>query len=97
MLALENPHCGISGVPFINNTTGADDTALSMAVRVSVDRKALWRTANRGESRGLWRGRSAWPATLGDVSLNLVMVIGTHERQQELILKTSLLSAIDVQ
>jgi len=41
MLALENPHCGISGVPFINNTTGADDTALSMAVRVSVDRKAF--------------------------------------------------------
>lgn len=41
MLALEYPHCGVSGVPFMNSTTGADDTALSMAVRVSDDRKAF--------------------------------------------------------
>jgi len=39
MLALENPHCGVSGVPFMNSTTGAVPTALSIAFRVSVDRK----------------------------------------------------------
>lgn len=37
MLALENPHCGISGVPFMNRTTGADPTALSIAAFVSED------------------------------------------------------------
>jgi len=48
MLALENPHCGVSGVPFINSTTGADATALSIACLVSEDRyrKAM------GEIRG---------------------------------------------
>jgi hypothetical protein len=38
MLALENPHCGVSGVPFMNNTTGAEATALSIACLVSVER-----------------------------------------------------------
>lgn len=37
MLALEKPHCGISGVPFMNSTTGFEATALSMAALVSVD------------------------------------------------------------
>ena len=37
MLALENPHCGISGVPFMNRTTGAEATALSIAAFVSED------------------------------------------------------------
>lgn len=37
MLVLENPHCGVSGVPFMNNTTGADPTALSIAVRTSLE------------------------------------------------------------
>lgn len=37
MLARENPHCGVSGVPFMNKTTGLDSTALSIAVRVSVE------------------------------------------------------------
>lgn len=58
MLALENPHCGVSGVPFMNSTTGADATALSIALRVSVERKDFWRAAKRGERRGLRRGRS---------------------------------------
>ena len=53
MLALEKPHCGVSGVPFINNTTGADPTALSIALRVSVERKDFWRGANREEKMGL--------------------------------------------
>lgn len=35
MLALEKPHCGVSGVPFMKSTTGADATALSIAVRMS--------------------------------------------------------------
>lgn len=37
MLALEKPHCGNSGVPFINRTTGLVLTALSIAVLVSVE------------------------------------------------------------
>ena len=41
MLARENPHCGISGVPFMNSTTGADPTALSIAALVSVDRSRM--------------------------------------------------------
>ena len=59
MLARENPHCGVSGVPFINNTTGAFATQPSIAVLVSVDRKDRCRAANRGESSGLRRGRRA--------------------------------------
>lgn len=39
ILARENPHCGVSGVPFINRTTGADSTALSIAALVSEDRR----------------------------------------------------------
>ena len=38
MLALENPHWGISGVPFINKTTGFEATAWSIAALVSVER-----------------------------------------------------------
>lgn len=41
MLALENPHCGVSGVPFMNSTTGDDATALSIACRVSLDRRRI--------------------------------------------------------
>lgn len=37
MLALENPHCGVSGVPFMNKTTGLESSALSIAALVSVD------------------------------------------------------------
>lgn len=39
MLARENPHCGVSGVPFMNRTTGAEATALSMAALVSAEMK----------------------------------------------------------
>jgi hypothetical protein len=35
MLAREKPHCGVSGVPFMNSTTGDEATALSMACRVA--------------------------------------------------------------
>lgn len=59
MLALEKPHWGISGVPFMKRTTGADSTALSMACLVSCDSRRVWREAKRVESRGLWRGRKA--------------------------------------
>lgn len=34
MLAREKPHWGVSGVPFMKSTTGAEPTALSMAWRV---------------------------------------------------------------
>lgn len=68
MLAREKPHCGVSGVPFMNSTTGAEPTALSSALRVSVERKDFWRAANRGERTGLGRGRSACRATLRELS-----------------------------
>ena len=42
MLALEKPHCGVSGVPFMNKTTGADATALSIADRTSSDNNRAW-------------------------------------------------------
>lgn len=38
MLAFENPHCGVSGVPFMNSTTGLEATAWSIAAFVLVDR-----------------------------------------------------------
>ena len=38
MLALEKPHCGVSGVPFMKSTTGFEATARSIAALVSVDR-----------------------------------------------------------
>lgn len=47
----------------MNSTTGAEATALSIAVRVSVDRKDFWRAAKRGERRGFLRGRSTWLAS----------------------------------
>lgn len=39
MLAREKPHWGVSGVPFMNRTTGAEATALSIAALVSVDKR----------------------------------------------------------
>ena len=42
MLARENPHCGVSGVPFMNSTTGEEATARSMAVRTSSERQRIW-------------------------------------------------------
>ena len=48
MLARENPHWGVSGVPFINKTTGAEATALSIAALVSVDKRRAWRTEGTG-------------------------------------------------
>ena len=70
MLALENPHCGVSGVPFINRTTGADPTALSIAARVSVERKRAEMGVNRGEEnleanaagRAVWRNACWMPS-----------------------------------
>src|SRR5271154_6669692 len=40
---LEKPHWGVSGVPFMKRTTGAEATALSIAVRTSCDRRRVWR------------------------------------------------------
>lgn len=37
--ARENPHSGCSGVPFMNRTTGLDDTAFFICDRASSDRK----------------------------------------------------------
>lgn len=48
MLARENPHWGVSGVPFMNRTTGADATALSIAALVSEDKRRAWRTEGSG-------------------------------------------------
>jgi hypothetical protein len=55
MLAREKPHCGVSGVPFMNRTTGAEATALSIAVRVSLDKRRAWRTEGIEEpEEGNW-------------------------------------------
>lgn len=60
MLALEKPHCGVSGVPFIKRTTGADATALSIAALVSDESNLVAMLgvnleANRGAGRTAWR------------------------------------------
>jgi hypothetical protein len=47
MLAREKPHWGVSGVPFMNRTTGAEATALSIAALVSEDKRRAWRTEGR--------------------------------------------------
>lgn len=46
MVAREKPHWGVSGVPFMKRTTGAEAMALSIAARVSSERRRAW----RGES-----------------------------------------------
>lgn len=51
ILVLENPHWGRSGVPFINNTTEFEATALSIVTLVSVDRCRSW--AGVSEIKGL--------------------------------------------
>ena len=55
MLARENPHCGVSGVPFMKRTTGAELTALSIACLVSVER---YREAMGARNRG-WENLEA--------------------------------------
>ena len=47
MLAFENPHWGVSGVPFIKSTTGLEATAWSIAALVSVDRDRVRRGLER--------------------------------------------------
>jgi hypothetical protein len=59
-VALENPHCGVSGVPFMNKTTGALDTALSIAERVSCDSHLAAMGANRRVRRVRVVWRNAW-------------------------------------
>ena len=46
-VALEKPHWGTSGVPFIKSTTGDEAMALSMAVRVSSERRRMWAALRR--------------------------------------------------
>ena len=55
ILARENPHCGVSGVPFMNSTTGEEATARSMAPRTSSERQRIW---NGVRKRVL--GAAAW-------------------------------------
>lgn len=60
--AREKPHCGVSGVPFMNSTTGEVATALSIAALVSLDSRRAWRKERRGmaflEAREM--GRATW-------------------------------------
>lgn len=51
MLALEKPHCGVSGVPFMNSTTGAEATALSIACLVASDRRRSCARDSMGDRR----------------------------------------------
>jgi hypothetical protein len=78
MLALENPHCGVSGVPFMNSTTGADATALSIVAFVSAERNRAVMGENRGVENleaNVGAGRAAWRNALKlHVSINLVRI-----------------------
>lgn len=58
----------------MNSTTGAEATALSMALRVSVERKDFWRDANLEEMRGLRLGRRACEAVL-----NMLVVVAAFQ------------------
>ena len=53
--ALEKPHCGCSGVPFMNSTTGVDSTARERFCRASsvMNRRAM--ANERGGSTGATR------------------------------------------
>jgi len=67
MLALEKPHWGSSGVPFMNNTTGEFATALSMAPLVSSDSHRTCAKRNCGtweRRKGVTSGRAkGWRKT----------------------------------
>jgi hypothetical protein len=64
MLARENPHCGVSGVPFMNRTTGAEPTALSIAVRISSERRRICVEVRKRGVVAEARGRVARVAAL---------------------------------
>lgn len=53
MLAREKPHWGVSGVPFMKRTTGAEPTALSMAWRTASERRRRWAASERRKGEGL--------------------------------------------
>ena len=59
MLAREKPHCGVSGVPFMKRTTGADATALSMAWRISSESMRICIGARKRGAVAEGRGRVA--------------------------------------
>jgi hypothetical protein len=52
MLAREKPHWGVSGVPFMKRTTGAEATALSMAWRTASERSRRWAASERRKGEG---------------------------------------------
>ena len=58
MLALENPHCGVSGVPFMKRTTGDEAMARSIAERTSSERRRAWKGV-RKRALGVKRGALA--------------------------------------
>lgn len=51
MLAREKPHWGVSGVPFMKSTTGAEATAFSMAWRVVSESRRVWKAERKGAGR----------------------------------------------
>lgn len=64
MLALLKPQAGVSGVPFMNSTTGADATALSIAPRTSLESSRAWngvmnRVGAKGRDAGVLVGVAA--------------------------------------
>lgn len=69
MLARENPHCGVSGVPFINRTTGAEATALSMAALVSSERNRACRAEDGPEINDQGPGMTLLPFDKGRAML----------------------------
>lgn len=55
-----NPHCGVSGVPFMKSTTGAEATALSIALRTSSESSLVW------EREEVIRGRRVLDVARGE-------------------------------
>jgi hypothetical protein len=53
MLAREKPHWGVSGVPFMKRTTGAEPTALSMALRSPSERWRCWAASEKRKGEGV--------------------------------------------
>lgn len=67
MAAREKPQAGVSGVPFMKRTTGAEATAASIADFVSAERRRIWKGVKREGlmkegRRAVVAGRNAWRA-----------------------------------
>lgn len=80
MLAREKPHCGVSGVPFMNKTTGADATALSIAWRISSESIRICMGVRKREATAEGRGRVARVVARKACSLLITLFITMSDK-----------------